>query len=323
MKRYPIELSILALTLLLGLIGCLWLHHYTAAGLVSEEEPLLFGATYMTMNNPFYEVIDEELRNQVEAGGDVMITMDPQLSIERQIEQIKTMMTEGIDVLIVNPVDSRGLVDVLREASQKGIIVIAIDTNVYDGEDFVDHTVVSDNYQAGQLCARYMMEHRESADIVLLSHGAAYSAQERLQGFRDAIADEPGYHIVSELDCEGQLEKSMPLIEGLLEQGTAFDVVMALNDPSALGAVAALQDQKIDEDAVMVLGVDGAPEAKVLIKEGYMDATVAQYPKKMAQKAISAAYAIKAGDHELQEEEIAVSLIDGSNVDEYLLEGWQ
>ena len=309
MKRYPVELSILALTLLLGLIGCLWLHHYTAAGLVSEEEPLLFGATYMTMNNPFYEVIDEELRNQVEAGGDVMITMDPQLSIERQIEQIKTMMAEGIDVL--------------REASQKGIIVIAIDTNVYDGEDFVDHTVVSDNYQAGQLCARYMMEHRESADIVLLSHGAAYSAQERLQGFRDAIADEPGYHIVSELDCEGQLEKSMPLIEGLLEQGTAFDVVMALNDPSALGAVAALQDQKIDEDAVMVLGVDGAPEAKVLIKEGYMDATVAQYPKKMAQKAISAAYAIKAGDHELQEEEIAVSLIDGSNVDEYLLEGWQ
>ena len=82
MKRYPVELSILALTLLLGLIGCLWLHHYTAAGLVSEEEPLLFGATYMTMNNPFYEVIDEELRNQVEAGGDVMITMDPQLSIE-------------------------------------------------------------------------------------------------------------------------------------------------------------------------------------------------------------------------------------------------
>ena len=74
MKRYPVELSILALTLLLGLIGCLWLHHYTAAGLVSEEEPLLFGATYMTMNNPFYEVIDEELRNQVEAGGDVMIT---------------------------------------------------------------------------------------------------------------------------------------------------------------------------------------------------------------------------------------------------------
>ena len=108
MKRYPVELSILALTLLLGLIGCLWLHHYTAAGLVSEEEPLLFGATYMTMNNPFYEVIDEELRNQVEAGGDVMITMDPQLSIERQIEQIKTMMAEGIDVLIVNPAGQSG-----------------------------------------------------------------------------------------------------------------------------------------------------------------------------------------------------------------------
>lgn len=323
MKRHLVELTVLALTLLLGLTGCLWLHHYTAAGLVSAEEPLLFGATYMTMNNPFYEVIDEELRNQVEAGGDVMITMDPQLSVERQIEQIKTMMAEGIDVLIVNPVDSRGLIDVLREASQKGIVIIAIDTNVYDGEDFVDYTVVSDNYQAGQLCARYMMQHRESADIVLLSHAAAYSAVERLQGFRDAIAGKPDYRIVSELDCEGQLEKSMPLVEDLLHQGIGFDVVMALNDPAALGAVAALQEQGVGAQSVMVLGVDGAPETKVLIKEGYMDATVAQYPKEMARKAISAAYALKAGDHELQEEEIAVSLIDGNNIDEYLLEGWQ
>ena len=252
-----------------------------------------------------------------------MITMDPQLSVERQIDQIHVLMDRGIDVLIVNPVDSRGLVDVLKEAKQQGISIIAIDTNVYDGEDFIDYTVVSDNYQAGVLCAQYMMKHKEAADIVLLSHEAANSAVERLQGFRDTVRQHDGYRIVAELDCEGKLEKSMPLIEGLLEQGAAFDVVMALNDPSALGAVAALQDQKIDEDAVMVLGVDAAPEAKVLIKEGYMDATVAQYPKKMAQKAISAAYALKAGDHELQEEEIAVSLIDGSNIDEYLLEGWQ
>ena len=72
------------------------------------------------MNNPFYEVMDEELRNQVEANGDKMITMDPQLSLERQIDQIHTMMKKKIDVLIVNPVDSRGLINVLKEAKQQG-----------------------------------------------------------------------------------------------------------------------------------------------------------------------------------------------------------
>lgn len=145
MKKYMTEWIVLVMTLCCALLCAVLLSFYTKASLVSKKDPLLFGATYMTMNNPFYEVIDEELHNQVEANGDVMITMDPQLSVERQIDQIHVLMDRGIDVLIVNPVDSRGLVDVLKEAKQQGISIIAIDTNVYDGEDFIDYTVVSDN----------------------------------------------------------------------------------------------------------------------------------------------------------------------------------
>lgn len=323
MKKYMTEWIVLVMTLCCALLCAVLLSCYTKASLVSKKDPLLFGATYMTMNNPFYEVIDEELHNQVEANGDVMITMDPQLSVERQIDQIHVLMDRGIDVLIVNPVDSRGLVDVLKEAKQQGISIIAIDTNVYDGEDFIDYTVVSDNYQAGVLCAQYMMKHKEAADIVLLSHEAANSAVERLQGFRDTVHQHDGYRIVAELDCEGQLEKSMPLIEGLFAENVKFDVIMALNDPAALGAVAALQEQGVEKKEIMVLGVDGAPEAKVLIKEGYMDGTVAQYPKKMAQLAIQAAYQLRAGEQDLQEEKIDVDMINESNIDEYLLEGWQ
>lgn len=115
----------------------------------------------------------------------------------------------------------------------------------------------------------------------------------------------------------------MPLIEGLFAENVKFDVIMALNDPAALGAVAALQEQGVEKKEIMVLGVDGAPEAKVLIKEGYMDGTVAQYPKKMAQLAIQAAYQLRAGEQDLQEEKIDVDMINESNIDEYLLEGWQ
>lgn len=323
MKKYKIEITVFLLTICLSLVCALLLSRYTESSLLSEKKPLLFGATYMTMNNPFYGVMDEELRNQVEANGDVMITMDPQLSLQRQIDQIHTMMDQGIDVLIINPVDSRGLVEVLKEVKQKGIYIIAIDTSVYEGEDFIDYTVVSDNYQAGVLCAKYMMEEKEMANIVLLSHEAANSAVERLNGFKDTIAQNPNYKIVVEVDCEGQLEKSMPLVEGLFERKVDFDVIMALNDPAALGAVAALQEQQIKKDEIMVLGVDGAPEAKVLIKEGYMSGTVAQYPKKMAKKAIQAAYQLSLGKQKLQEEKIGVGMVNQKNINEYLLEGWQ
>lgn len=287
-----------------------------------KANPVKFGATYMTLNNPFFEVIDNEMRNVIEANGDIMITMNPQLSLDRQIEQIHYMMDQGCQVLIVNPVDSKGLIDVLKEAKQKGIIVIAVDTNVYNGNDFVDYTVVSDNYQAGVLCAQDMMKHKQTADILILNHQSAYSAIERIQGFSDTIKNHKQYHIVDNVECEGQLEKSMPLVAKRLQQQMHFDVVMSLNDPAALGAVAALQEVNA-LDGVLVYGVDGTPEAKILVKDGFMMGTVAQYPKRMAKKAVDSAYRLLNGETHIAEEKIEVHMITQSNINNYSLEGWQ
>ncbi len=219
----------------------------------NKKEPILFGATYVTLNNPFFEVIDEEMRNVIEAQGDIMLTMDPELSLEKQIHQIQYLIEQGVKVLIVNPVDSKRLIDVLKQAKQAGIIVIAVDTNVFDGNDFVDYTVVSNNYQAGQLCALDMMKEKKEAKILILTHEAAYSAAERIQGFKDAIKDKAGYQIVAEVECEGQLEKSMPLVVDIMEQGYQFDVVMALNDPAALGAIAANKTEVVEMKVVLMV----------------------------------------------------------------------
>ena len=63
-------------------------------GVVSQaDEPLRIGTTYMTMNNPFYSVIDEELRLVIESRGDILLTRDPALDQERQNEEIRDLLT--------------------------------------------------------------------------------------------------------------------------------------------------------------------------------------------------------------------------------------
>ena len=137
-----------------------------------------------------------------------------------------------------------------------------------------------------------------------------------------AIEDKDGYQIVAEVECEGQLEKSMPLVVDIMEQGYQFDVVMALNDPAALGAIAALQQMEI-LDQVLVYGVDGTPEAKILVHDGFMQATVAQYPKTMGKRAAAVAYQLLAGNKSYDDEKIRVEIINQENVDQYSLEDWQ
>ena len=82
----------------------------------------------------------------------------------------------------------------------------------------------------------------------------------------------------------------MPTMKQMLKETPAVDVVMALNDRSALGALAAIESMEIDN--VLVYGVDGSPDVKELINTGLIQATAAQSPVKMEQSAYQKAKAL-------------------------------
>ncbi len=321
--KLQLQVWIAGAAMVLSVIGGLWLlAHVTEGDIIYRDgKPLKIGATYMTLNNPFFKVIDEEARQVIEANGDVLITLDPALNLDKQKEQIHYLIEQGVSALIINPVDFNGLSVELQEAKNAGIPVIMVDTDVED-DDLVRYSLMSDNYDAGVQCAQDMMKRRDSARIVLLQHSTAYSALQRIQGFIDTIEDYPQYEIVARMECEGQLELAMPQMDEFLNENVSFDVVMALNDPSAMGALGEMQDRNRLE-GVLVYGVDGTPEAKTLIHDHVMTATVSQSPITMGNHAAEAVYRILAGGDDSGEVLIPVTLIHEGNIDEFNLEGWQ
>lgn len=313
---------IVFLTLVLSFYGYHFIEKQAIVNMKnSDKEPIYFGATYMTMNNPYFVVLNNEIKNVVEANGDVLIALDPALSIDKQVEQVRYLMNQNVKVLFVNALDAEALDGVLQECYQKGIIVIAVDTNLKD-EEYVSFTVISDNYQAGVEAANEMMREYDRARIVLLEHSATSSGSQRIQGFIDTIKDHNSYQIVAREECEGQLEIATPVMSEIIQSGVEFDVVMALNDPAALGAMAAMQEVGINN--VSVFGVDGTPEIKALIDEGRTIATVAQSPIQMGKKAIEVAYDLLAKEtYQSNTYLIPVTLITDKNIDDYSLDGWQ
>mgnify|MGYP002914094636 FL=1 len=114
----------------------------------------------------------------------------------------------------------------------------------------------------------------------------------------------------------------MPKVEKMVEEHEDIDVIMSLNDPTAMGALAALDSKDYKKD-VLVYGVDGSPEGKRLISESKMTGTAVQYPRKMGASAINAAYELLAGKDVDKTVTIPVKLITKDNVSEYDLERWQ
>ena len=281
----------------------------------------LIGVSYMTMNNEFYKIMSEEISARVDAEGDRMILRDPALSSERQIEQIEEMLDLGIDMLVLTPVDWESLTSVLEKAKDQGVKVVVVDSNVYD-EELVDCTITSDNYNAGVIIGEYFLSQCEKADVIIMTHEAAKSAQDRVQGFLDVVNSQKGINIVEKIECEGQLEIAMPKLQQAIDEGVKFDNVFCLNDLAGVGVVAALEDNDMIED-VGVYGVDASPDAKALIKEGMMKASAAQFPTQIGSKAADIIYTLLNGEAVEKNILVPVELVNNENVDEYGIDRWQ
>ena len=288
------------------------------------KDHLRVGTTYMTMNNPFYEVINAEIEKEITEQGGTVFTRDPALSSEKQVEQIQYFIDQEMDVIILNPVksDDKATKQMVQKAEKSGIKVIVVDSQLSD-KVHVTSTIVSDNYQAGVLLAEDLKSRRDKGNILILEHRDAVSGNQRIKGFTDCIARDKGFRIVAKKESLGQTEVSMPVVERVLKSGTGFDVVMALNDLAAIGAVAALDKNDI-ENSILIYGVDGAPDMKnLLATTDDVTATVAQSPLAMGHKAAQLALNVSKGKSVPSRVVIPVMLMTKKSIGDYDLKGWQ
>lgn len=319
--KYICNTILLLVNIVVIVAGIFFLRSGQDFSLNQKRKSLLFGASYMTMNNEFYKIISEEITYRVEAEGDRMVLRDPALDVERQIEQIQEMLDMGIDVLIVTPVDWERLTDVLEQARKQGTLIVVLDTNVQSSE-LVDCTITSDNYQAGVLVGEYFLTQHDRSKILVMTHEATKSGRDRVRGFVDTVSTNENMEIVREIECEGQLEIAMPKLQQAIEEGVEFDSVFCLNDLASVGAAAAL-DAKHMLSTVDLYGVDASPDAKALIAEGMMRASAAQFPTEIGKEAADVIYRLLEGEQVEKDILVPVELITEENVEQFGIDRWQ
>lgn len=281
-----------------------------------------FGVTYMTMNNPFFIALNEGLRKAVEDKGDKLVALDPALDLKKQIAGVKDLIAQKVNLIFLNPVDWKGIKPALEAASEAGIPVIVVDAPVFD-EELVLSTVSSDNWGAGVLCAEDMKKRISEGNVVILEHPSVKTSIDRTRSFEETIKNSPRYKIVAKQSSNGQLEQAMPVMENIIRFNKRIDVVMALNDPTAMGAIAALEAAGRMNGKILVYGVDGSPDAKKMVKEGKITATAAQSPKTIGKMAAEAAYKYLEGEKIERNIRVPVELIDRESVEKFGIDSWQ
>ena len=123
-----------AVLLVMVLAGCAALLLHSRNRNEQGQPQKRIGAVYMTMNNPYFEVVDEKIKAVVRNRGDVMVTRDSALDAEMQNRQIEAFVEEGVDLILVNAVDWDEVRHSLATAKEAGIPVLGIETDYDDGD---------------------------------------------------------------------------------------------------------------------------------------------------------------------------------------------
>ncbi len=281
-----------------------------------------FGYTCMDGSNPFFVILEQTIREEVEANGDTLVSFDPANDVSRQISGIEDLISQGLDGMFLNPAEAEGILPALDMLKEAGVPIINFDTEVAD-MSYVTSYAGSDNYNAGKVCGEDLVKKcPDGGPIIVLDSPTMNSVVDRTNGFLDAIEGK-GFEIVAQQDAKGNLEEAMGIAEDLLQAHGDVVAIFGGNDPTALGALAAANAAGLTD--CMIYGVDGSPDIKAELASGesLIEGTGAQSPISIAKKSVEIMYDFLGGNEVDDRYPVETFLITSDNVADYGTDGWQ
>jgi ribose transport system substrate-binding protein len=255
----------------------------------------IIGVSVLTLTNPFFKVIGDTIKEQAEKAGYSVEVVSGEFDVAKQQSQVKDFLVKKVVAIVLCPCDSRSIGAVIQEANKAGVPVFTADIACLAPDAKVVTHIATDNYEGGKQAGSATIEAMGEAGgkVAVLDFRQAESCILRVKGFKEVIDAHNKKNpmaqitIVAELPGDGKKDKSQSATEDVLQTHPDLAAIFAINDPSALGARAALERAN-KADAVKIIGFDGQPDGKQAIKEGKIFADPVQFPDKIGQQTVAA-----------------------------------
>ncbi len=260
-----------------------------AAGAMAGEKKGTIGCSLLAFSNPFYkEIADAMIAEAGKAGYDVVIT-DGNFDVVKQSNQVKDFIASGYAAIVLAPCDSKAIGATIREANDAGIPVFTVDIGSLDPSAKVVCHVATDNFAGGKMAAEAMIEALNGkGKIGIINHPEVEAVILRTDGFKARLKElgkDKDIIIMADLPGLGSRDKAFRAAQDMLQAVPDIDGIFCINDPTALGAIAALEGAG-KMDRVKLVGFDGQPEGKQAIKDGKIFADPIQFPGKLGSEVV-------------------------------------
>jgi len=227
----------------------------------------------------------------------------------RQIEIVDSMIARRVDGIAVAAADRDALNNSLQRAADLHIPVVVFDSGV-NSSNYITF-VATDNYQAGQMAAQKLgnlLNGKGNVAEIMHAPGSA-STMDRERGFENLMSRRfPFIHIVAKQYGMADHAKALSVTENILTADPNLDGLFASSEPSSVGAAQALKSRGLN-GRVRFVAFDATQGLVDAMKDGTIDALVAQDPFRMGFEAVHAVARQLSGEEQPRREDLPATVV--------------
>jgi inositol transport system substrate-binding protein len=248
---------------------------------------------------------------------------DAKNDVSKQLSEVQNFIANGVDAIIVNPVDTSATAAITKAAADAGIPLVYVNRLPDDIESFGPKAafVGSDEKESGTLETKELCKLLGGKGAVLVIEGelSNQAAVQRTQDVHDVLKTPgcSGIKIIAEQTANWDRTQAQNLMTNWLSKGMQFDAVISNNDEMAVGALQAMKAAGIDTKKTIIGGVDATQDALASMKSGDLKVTVFQDAAGQGKGAVDSALALAAGKTVAKTVNVPFQLVTPANMDQF------
>lgn len=304
--------KLLASLLAVGLmqVGC---------GPSTPDDRKVIGVSMLSLQSEFVVNVKDAMEDAAAEQGVRLIVNDAQREAVRQVQQIESFISQGVDAIILNPCEMEASSPAVRKAREAGIPIINVNSETTVAPDGF---VGSRDEESAEIALEHIADLMGGKGNIVVMHGYMGQAAQlkRAAATKTLLSKYPEITILAEQTAEWDRAKAMSLMENWIQSyGNQIDAVFAQNDEMGMGALQALEQAKL-KDQVVVVSIDAIGDALQAVKNGRLDATVYQNARAQGKQAVQMALNFIEDPNAVEENTtfIPFQLVTKENVGDFL-----
>ncbi len=261
----------------------------------------VIGAPMNSFADKWQTYLQDAIRQFDQEHDDVVFKLsDANADSARQLNDVETFIDQKVDALLVVPNDPNIVKAIGKKAQKAGIPLIVVNRrpNDNDLDKYVTSFVGSDEIEGGRIQGNFIVDSlngNQGNTLILLGPLGQDAVTKRTQGNKEIFKEHANINIVAEQEGKWERDRGLSIAENVLAGQKSINVVVSNNDEMAIGAILASRKLGINDEDIIIVGLDATPDALEYLGKG-LDATVFQSAKGQGYTGAETAYRAAKGE---------------------------